>query len=88
MCVFIFVHEIITLLSSLLLQPYWLTAYTSNDDHENKESNNVDDDEEDANLGALAPITVPDLLPEIPVLALSRNPLFPRFVKMVEVSVY
>lgn len=68
-----------------------MTAYnsSSNDDHEgDKESNNVDEEEEDANLGALAPITIPDVLPEIPVLAVSRNPLFPRFVKMVEVSIY
>ena len=68
-----------------------MTAYnsSSNDDHEgDKESNNTDEEEEDANLGALAPITIPDVLPEIPVLAVSRNPLFPRFVKMVEVSIY
>ena len=34
----------------------------------------------------LAEVTVPDDLPEVPVLALSRQPLFPKFVKILEVS--
>ena len=35
---------------------------------------------------ALAPISIPNELPEVPLLTVSRNPLFPRFVKMLEVS--
>ena len=35
---------------------------------------------------AIAPISVPDNFPEVPLLAVSRNPIFPRFVKMLEVS--
>ena len=35
---------------------------------------------------AIIPITVPEHFPNVPVLTLSRNPLFPRFVKMLEVS--
>ena len=35
---------------------------------------------------AIAPVTVPDNFPEVPILAISRNPIFPRFVKMLEVS--
>lgn len=34
---------------------------------------------------AIAPINVPDHFPEVPVLPISRNPVFPRFVKMLEV---
>ena len=34
----------------------------------------------------LAEVTVPDDFPEVPVLALSRQPLFPKFVKILEVS--
>ena len=33
---------------------------------------------------AIAPVNVPDLFPEVPILPISRNPLFPRFVKMLE----
>ena len=61
---------------------------SSNDDNEGDKQSSTGDEDEDPNLGALAPITIPDVLPEIPVLAVSRNPLFPRFVKMVEVSTY
>jgi Lon-like ATP-dependent protease len=37
---------------------------------------------------ALAPISVPDIFPEVPVLPVSRNPIFPKFVKMLEVRVH
>lgn len=33
---------------------------------------------------AIAPVDVPNLFPGVPVLPISRNPLFPRFVKMLE----
>lgn len=38
------------------------------------------------NIMALTPISIPDVFPKVPVIAISRNPLFPRFVKMIEVS--
>ena len=34
---------------------------------------------------AVAPVTIPERFPEVPVLPISRNPIFPRFVKMLEV---
>lgn len=34
---------------------------------------------------ALAPMSIPDRFPEVPVLPISRHPIFPRFVKMLEV---
>ena len=34
---------------------------------------------------AIAPVNIPGVFPEVPVLPISRNPLFPRFVKMLEV---
>lgn len=37
-------------------------------------------------MGALTTMTVPEIFPNIPVIAISRNPVFPRFVKMIEVS--
>lgn len=37
-------------------------------------------------MGALTPMTVPEVWPIVPVIAVSRNPLFPKFIKMMEVS--
>lgn len=54
----------------------------------NKEAAESKEEEEDFEIGAsqaLSPVTVPDKFPNIPVLAIGRNPLFPRFVKMLEV---
>ena len=39
-----------------------------------------------APMNALAPLQVPELFPNVPLVAVSRNPLFPRFIKMVEVK--
>lgn len=35
---------------------------------------------------SLTPVTVPEYFPIVPVIAVKRNPLFPRFVKLLEVS--
>lgn len=37
-------------------------------------------------IGALTAVTVPEFFPRVPVIAISRNPVFPRFIKMLEVS--
>ena len=37
---------------------------------------------------ALAPMSIPDRFPEVPVLPISRHPIFPRFVKMLEVCLH
>ena len=38
-------------------------------------------------MAPLAPITaIPEFLPKVPLVAVSRNPLFPRFIRMLEVS--
>jgi hypothetical protein len=36
-------------------------------------------------MNALMPIKIPDDYPKVPLIAVSRNPLFPRFMKMLEV---
>ncbi|XP_076332246.1 lon protease homolog, mitochondrial-like [Tachypleus tridentatus] len=36
--------------------------------------------------GALAAMTVPEVWPQVPIIAISRNPVFPRFIKIIEVS--
>lgn len=41
---------------------------------------------ESSSFGALAQIAVPENYPTVPVLPLYRNPVFPKFVKLVEVN--
>ena len=36
---------------------------------------------------ALSPMTVPEVWPRVPVIAVRRHPLFPRFIKMIEVFI-
>ncbi|XP_053559005.1 lon protease homolog, mitochondrial isoform X1 [Bombina bombina] len=35
---------------------------------------------------ALTPLIVPEVFPNVPVIAVTRNPVFPRFVKIIEVK--
>ncbi|CAG5114668.1 unnamed protein product [Candidula unifasciata] len=37
-------------------------------------------------VGALTTMTIPSYLPIVPIIAISRHPVFPRFVKMIEVT--
>jgi len=37
---------------------------------------------------ALAPIQIPDVYPKVPVIALSRHPVFPMFMKIIDVSLF
>lgn len=32
-------------------------------------------------------VAVPEVWPQVPVIAINRNPVFPRFIKLIEVSV-
>ncbi|XP_053228867.1 lon protease homolog, mitochondrial-like [Podarcis raffonei] len=35
---------------------------------------------------ALAPLLVPERVPHVPLIAVARNPVFPRFIKIIEVG--
>lgn len=37
-------------------------------------------------MSQLVPIQVPDVFPRVPLIAIPRNPLFPRFIKMIEIT--
>ncbi|OWF49335.1 lon protease homolog, mitochondrial-like [Mizuhopecten yessoensis] len=37
-------------------------------------------------LRALAPIVIPDTYPKVPVIAVGRQPVFPRFMKMIDIK--
>ncbi|XP_073910502.1 lon protease homolog, mitochondrial [Castor canadensis] len=37
-------------------------------------------------ITALTPMTIPDVFPHLPLIAITRNPVFPRFIKIVEVK--
>lgn len=57
------------------------------DNGENKESkDNVSTDGNNGDSSALTQIGVPENFPVVPVIPLYRNPVFPKFVKLVEVS--
>lgn len=36
-------------------------------------------------ITALTPMMIPDVFPHLPLIAVTRNPVFPRFIKIVEV---
>ncbi|CAB4003333.1 lon protease homolog, mitochondrial-like, partial [Paramuricea clavata] len=46
----------------------------------------VGDTSADPEYGALAPVMVPEVFPRVPLLCVHRNPVFPRFVKMLEIT--
>ncbi|XP_068176102.1 lon protease homolog, mitochondrial [Antennarius striatus] len=39
-----------------------------------------------AQMSALTPMMVPEVFPVVPLIAVSRNPVFPRFIKIIEVK--
>lgn len=42
--------------------------------------------EEDKKQTALAKVIIPDEFPDVPLITVPRSPVFPRFVKMLEVT--
>lgn len=36
-------------------------------------------------ITALTPMTIPEVFPHLPLIAVTRNPVFPRFIKIIEV---
>lgn len=51
------------------------------DDHHTTSNNHKGSHQQNA----LAPVSIPDVFPVVPVLPISRNPIFPKFVKILEV---
>jgi len=37
-------------------------------------------------ITALTPMTIPEVFPHLPLIAVTRNPVFPRFIKIIEVK--
>lgn len=35
-----------------------------------------------------ATVAVPEVWPQVPVIAINRNPVFPRFIKLIEVTIF
>ncbi|KAH7644291.1 Lon protease mitochondrial [Dermatophagoides farinae] len=40
----------------------------------------------DPSTSALSPVNIPDYFPMLPVIAINRNPVFPKFVKLIELT--
>uniref|UniRef100_A0A1X7TR67 Lon N-terminal domain-containing protein n=1 Tax=Amphimedon queenslandica TaxID=400682 RepID=A0A1X7TR67_AMPQE len=57
------------------------------DDHKtNYDEGSLDEVDLGSLSHAIVTISIPDTLPEVPLLVLNRNRMFPGFVKMVEVT--
>ena len=65
----------------------WFSSSSAeSEDSDNEAEGEREGDEENVQQSALAPVSIPDNFPEVPILAITRNPIFPKFVKMLEVS--
>lgn len=84
----------------MLTSPHRLihqTAVRLNEDDSSKKYSSDDQTNDDPtdqratlpipSLVALAPLQIPEFLPRVPVIAITRNPLFPNFIKMLEVRI-
>ncbi|XP_033749705.1 lon protease homolog, mitochondrial-like [Pecten maximus] len=60
--------------------------FCSSADPDEKEIYQEEEIPNKAPLRALAPIVIPDIYPKVPVIAVSRQPVFPRFVKLIEIK--
>lgn len=56
------------------------------EDSEDEAEEERERDEVNVEQSALAALSIPDSFPEVPILAITRNPIFPKFVKMLEVT--
>lgn len=56
-------------------------------DHDDDSKSNRSGDEEvpPTNQHLPATVAVPEVWPHVPVIAIRRNPVFPRFIKLIEV---
>lgn len=60
---------------------------SNNDDDSKNSDDNVTNGEDYVVHQALpATVVVPDVWPHVPLIAVNRNPLFPRFIKLIDVS--
>ncbi len=67
---------------------------SSSDDGDGSDDGEMVHDEASSDFGgsggsplvALSPMTVPEVWPSVPAIAVKRHPLFPRFIKMIEIS--
>merc|ERR1719427_1067170 len=88
------------MLDNLSISHNSLRLYSSGGKNDGGNNNNDDPDDvaksEDSppvitsagvpNAGALSSITVPENFPNVPIIAVNRNPVFPRFIKMIEIK--
>lgn len=58
-----------------------------NDDSHIPESINDKDEAPVTSTTLPAPVAVPEVWPQLPVIAINRNPVFPRFIKLIEVCI-
>ena len=65
----------------------WFSSSSAEgEDSEDEAEEEGERDEVNVEQSALAAVSIPDSFPEVPILAITRNPIFPKFVKMLEAS--
>ena len=69
--------------------------FATNNSNSNNDNDGIGNEEEGIAIveqgdygSAPSPVTVPEVWPEVPIVAINRHPLFPGFIKKVDVSCY
>lgn len=64
------------------------SSSNNNDDSKNSDDNAAHGEDYVVHQALPATVVVPDVWPHVPLIAVNRNPLFPRFIKLIDVSKY
>lgn len=59
---------------------------SSNDDDSKNSDDKAHEEDYVVHQALPATVVVPDVWPHVPLIAVNRNPLFPRFIKLIDVS--
>lgn len=64
------------------------SSNNNDDDSKNSDDNAAHGEDYVVHQALPATVVVPDVWPHVPLIAVNRNPLFPRFIKLIDVSKY
>lgn len=64
------------------------SSNNNDDDSKNSDDNATHGEDYVVHQALPATVVVPDVWPHVPLIAVNRNPLFPRFIKLIDVSKY
>lgn len=64
------------------------SSNNNDDDSKNSDDNAAHGEDYVVHQALPATVVVPEVWPHVPLIAVNRNPLFPRFIKLIDVSKY